>query len=180
MKIENINNKEIGYVLGLLAGDGYMIHDKKSRHYNVEFYLNSIRDKKIIEFISILLNRMELIVQRYLDKRFNCLRIRASSKELYNFIKGDIFKENDDFKIGFISGFIDSDGYYNKKKSTLVITNSNIEKLKKTKRYLEDLKVSSSLNKKFKGPTYKIQPYNLYISVKFISIDHLSQKIKAA
>ena len=43
VSFENISNKEVGYMVGLLAGDGYLIYDKKSRHYHVEFYLNSER-----------------------------------------------------------------------------------------------------------------------------------------
>ena len=51
MLLENLNEKEKGYLFGLFEGDGYKIHDKKSRYYQIEFYLNSKKDKKIIEFI---------------------------------------------------------------------------------------------------------------------------------
>lgn len=177
MKKNNISNKEWGYIFGLLKGDGYLFHDKKGRHYYLEFYLNSLRDKKVIEFIKNLLGKMKLRIQEYKDKRFNCIRIRTYSKDLYGLITKDDFTRDDNFKLGFISGFIDSDGYYSKKNSTLAIINTNLSNLKETKKFLEDLGIKSSLNKKFMSPSCKKQAYNLYISVKFISLQHLSKKI---
>ena len=180
LKISNINDKEKGYILGLLAGDGYLFHDKKSRHYHIEFYLNSIKDKAIRDLIEEIIKKLELTPQKYFDKRFNCVRIRTYSKELYEYITKRSYNENFDFKIGFVSGFIDSDGYYNKKKSTLVIINTNLEKIKLANLYLKDLGINSSINKKFMSKKYKNQPYNLYISVKFKSLKHLSQKVSIA
>lgn len=92
-------------------------------------------------------------------------------------MKSKRYNKTKDFKLGLISGFIDSDGHYGKKNSTLVIINTNLEKLIETRGYLEDLGIKSSLNKKFMSSTYKQQPYNLYISVKFISLGHISKKI---
>ena len=135
-------------------------------------------DKKIIDFLKSLLIKIKLRPLEYKDKRFNCIRIRTHSKELYSFMKEGKVLEDRDFKIGYISGFIDSDGYYSRKKSTLIIVNTNLEKLTKTKQFLEDLYVKSSLNKKFMAESYKQQPYNLFISVKFISLKSLSKKIE--
>jgi len=177
MNIKNISDLEKGYLLGLLAGDGYLFYDKKSRHYHIEFYLNSIKDSSIKKLICEIIEKLELTVQLYQDKRFNCVRIRTYSKELYELIKKNNFRETNSFKIGFISGFIDSDGYYNKKKSTLVIINTNLNKLKKAESYLNSLSISCSLKEKFKSKTYRQQPYNLFISVKFKSLNHLSQKV---
>jgi hypothetical protein len=178
IKIEKLRGEELGYLIGIIAGDGYVFYDKKSRHYQVEFYLHSESDLEIIKKVENLLLKIGLNVQRYNDKRFKCLRLRVYSKELYYFIKGDKFNYNKEFMLGFVSGFIDSDGYYNKEKSTLVIVNTNLEKIKKAKKYLDLLNIKSTINKKFMSSTYKNQPYNLYISVKFIRLNHLSEKIR--
>ena len=60
MEIKKLSKKEWGYLFGLFEGDGYKLYDKKSRHYHVEFYLNSKNDKDIINFLVILLKKIEL------------------------------------------------------------------------------------------------------------------------
>ena len=47
--LSNLSDLEKGYLFGLFEGDGYKYHDKKQRHYQVEFYLNSIKDIEIIK-----------------------------------------------------------------------------------------------------------------------------------
>ena len=44
---QNISKKEWGYLVGLYYGDGYINYHKKSRHYTIEFFLNS-KNFKII------------------------------------------------------------------------------------------------------------------------------------
>jgi hypothetical protein len=41
---ENLSEKEKGYLVGLYLGDGYAVYSKKSRHYDAEFCLNSVKD----------------------------------------------------------------------------------------------------------------------------------------
>jgi len=45
---KNLKEEEKGYLLGFFEGEGYKYHDKKNRHYYVEFSLNSKKDKEII------------------------------------------------------------------------------------------------------------------------------------
>jgi len=99
MNFKELNEKEWGYLFGLFEGDGYKIYDKKSRHYQIEFYLNSERDKKIIFFLTSLLSKLESNFRIYQDKRFKCKRIQIYSKELFNIIAKNIdFREkNKDF-----------------------------------------------------------------------------------
>ena len=52
----------MGYIVGLLCGDGYLYHDKKQRHYNIEFYLHSERDKDIQNYLIHLLGKMGSIL----------------------------------------------------------------------------------------------------------------------
>jgi hypothetical protein len=162
--IKEISNKELGYLIGLFAGDGYMFHDKKGRHYSVEFHLNSDRDKEIIKITLKLLERIGLKTMIYQDKRCNCKRIRTYSKEFFQLIKMESYKEDSEFGIGFVSGFIDSDGYYNKKNSTLEIINTDMEKLKRAKAFLDKIKVNSVIKKRVFSKFDKKQSYRLRIS----------------
>ena len=176
IELNNLSNKEIGYLIGLFYGDGYANYNKKDRHYNVEFYLHSERDKDIEIFLISLLKKLRLIFSVFKDKRFNCNRIRVHSKELYNFINLDKFYENDDFNLGFISGLVDSDGYVNLKKSTIQIINKNVKLLQKCRKILKKLDIDSNLVKKFKYFDDKNQIYYLSISIKFKRLKHISKK----
>ena len=84
MNLNKISEKEKGYLFGLFFGDGYKIYDKKSRHYQVDFYLNSKNDIFIINKLSELLLKIGLRINFYQDKRYNCKRIRVYSKEFFN------------------------------------------------------------------------------------------------
>lgn len=180
MIIKNLTKKELGYLFGLFKGDGYSIHDKKSRHYHVEFYLNSKKDKDISAFLVNLLKKLTLNPNEYNDKRYNCKRVRVYSKKLFNFIrkKLDITKKSNDFKLGFVSGLIDADGYVNHKKSTIMIVNTNKKLLQDCKEALDSLSVKSSLVKRKPCKKDKLNSYRMLISVSFKNLSHISNKIK--
>jgi len=57
----NLDDKEVGYLIGFFIGDGYSyIHN---RHYVVEFYFNSINDKQIkLDWIHLKLKIKDLIL----------------------------------------------------------------------------------------------------------------------
>ena len=176
MRIENLSEIEKGYLFGLFEGDGYKIHDKKSRHYHVEFYLNSIRDQRIIRYLVKLLKKIGLNPNEYKDKRYNCKRVRVYSKELFNLIKKDVSLKNKDFNLGFVSGLIDAEGYVHKKKSYIMVINTNLKILKKCKSFLEVIGVSSSINQRKPSEKDKLPSYRMYISVNFKRLKHLSIK----
>ena len=90
MRFENLSEEEKGYLFGLFEGDGYKYYDKKNRHYQVEFYLNSLRDIKIIKMLTILLKRIDINPNIYQDKRYNCKRIRVYSEELFKVLNKNI------------------------------------------------------------------------------------------
>ena len=167
--------KELGYLVGLFAGDGYSIHDKNSRHYTVEFFLNSLRDIDIQTFLLKILSSMNLFPNITKDKRFNCNRIRVYSKLFFNLIVKK-FVYSRDFKLGFVSGLIDSDGYYNKKKSHIEIVNTNKKLLLKAKRFLTSLRIDSTVRKRVKSRKDRLISYRLYISIKFIRLKNVSIK----
>ncbi len=175
---ENLSEKEKGYLFGLFEGDGYKYHDKKSRHYHIEFYLNSVKDKLIIEFIDRLLRKIGLNPYLYKDKRYNCMKIRVYSKNLFKRIKKNISIEtrNQDFNLGYISGLIDSEGYVNNKKFYILVINTNRDILKKSKNFLESINISSIISKRKTSSKDKLDSYRMYISVKFKKLNHLSIK----
>ena len=177
--MKNLSLKEEGYLQGLFDGDGYVIYDKKSRHYQVDFYLNSEKDKDIIKFLLLLLKKKELNAQIYQDKRCHCKRIRIYSKIFFNEVsKGNEFKFNQkDFSLGYISSIIDSEGNINLKKSFISIVNTDIEIIKRCKKILSLFGIKSAIKLRKKSFKDRLNSYRLYISVKFKRLPHLSIKV---
>jgi len=180
VNFEALSEKEKGYLFGMFEGDGYKIHDEKSRHYSIEFYLNSIKDQEIIEFVSNLLIKINTLPYLYQDKRYNCKRIRVYSKQLFGILNKNISikDKNKEFCIGYCSGIIDSEGYVNYQKAYILIVNTKLEVLKNIKKFLKNEKIESSISKRKKYSKDKLPYYQMYISVKFKSIKHLSIKVR--
>jgi len=180
LQIGKLSEKERGYLFGLFEGDGYRFHDKKSRHYHVEFYLNSRKDKDIINYLVGLLKKINLSPSLYQDKRFNCMRIRVYSKDLFSIIKKQISLEDQkkEFGIGFISGLIDSEGYYNKNKSYIMVINTNLKILEDSQKFLKKMRISSSISKRKPSKKDRSDSYRMYISVNFKNVPNLSLKTK--
>ena len=59
IELNNINNAEKGYLIGLFVGDGYLYHDRWG-HYKINFYLNPKKDRDIAKFTINLLNKIGL------------------------------------------------------------------------------------------------------------------------
>jgi hypothetical protein len=91
IEVGNLSEKEKGYLVGLFLGDGYANYNKNDRHYNTEFFLNSIRDKDIQEFLISILTKMNLFAQIYKDSRYNVNKIRVSSRMFFEFLQNEIF-----------------------------------------------------------------------------------------
>jgi hypothetical protein len=178
IKLSNIDEKERGYLFGLFLGDGYSFHNPKDRHYHVEFYLNSITNKGIIHFLCQILRKVGLNPILRKDKRFKCMRIRVNSKNFYNFINQDYkkFLGDNKFSIGFVSGFLDAEGYVNKKTASIVIVNTNLGIIKNISSILDGYNIENKVSLRKKSIKDKQKIYNLYVSVKFKSLNHLSVK----
>lgn len=170
------NEKEKGYIYGLYEGDGYAYHNKKDRHYSVEFYLDSERNKDIQKFLVSLLKKENFNVHIFKDKRFNCNRIRVHSKQFFEFINKKNRKFSRNFKIGFVSGMIDSEGYVNPNKRMIRVCNTDKELLLLMCKFLRFLGINYSLKKKKRGIKDKIQQYVVSISIRFKKLNHVSQK----
>jgi hypothetical protein len=178
LDLNKINEKEKGYLFGIFEGDGYSMYNKKDRHYHVEFYLNSKTNLEIIEFLCRLLRKLGTNPLFMKDKRFECMRIRVNSKNLFNWINQSFEKnlKNKEFALGFVSGFLDAEGYVNPKHSTLNIVNTDFEIMKTISKILKINRIPYrlSLKKALKNNWQKI--YILHISVSFKRLSHLSIK----
>lgn len=176
---DNLSSKELGYLIGLFIGDGYSLYSKNDRHYSVEFYLNSIKDKDVIDNVVKLFCQIKLNCLVSKDRRYNVVRIRINSKELMKIFNQKVleFKENKklskDYKLGLISGFIDAEGYV--KKGEIVVTQKDKKTLERFK-----LLVPPKMIKKFwscKNYNGKGKIWRLRISTKFKYIPHNSYKV---
>jgi len=177
-----INLRELGYIIGLLHGDGYLYHDKKQRHYNIEFYLHSEKDKDIQTYLIHLLKKLELKPLIFKDKRFKCVRIRCRSKIFYTLFKKLKKKiiSHKNFKLGFISGLIDAEGDIISKK-WVRISNTNKNLINKVKRILKNLNINYRVKKiKQKQKNWSVV-YRIYVPIeKLINMKSNSIKIRRA
>jgi intein-encoded DNA endonuclease-like protein len=170
--------KERGYLVGLYYGDGYIYYDK-SRHYTISFFLNSIKDNDILNYLKKVLLKQGYNVFINKDKRGNWFVIKLYSQELYNYLYNyELIKlnfETINFKIGFISGVIDAEGYI--RKSTIEVINTDLELLQTTQNILNELNIKSNLKKRIKSKKDKKDSYRLLVSTKIKTIKHNSQKV---
>ncbi|MGC9058833.1 MAG: LAGLIDADG family homing endonuclease [Candidatus Aenigmatarchaeota archaeon] len=178
LNLEKLSQKELGYLVGLFEGDGYAYNSY--RHYNIEFYLNSLKDQDIVNQLLVILKKIDSNPHIIKDKRFNCLKVKVSSKLFYEMILRLSANNptNTDFKLGFISGIIDSDGYVNQAKRYIQITNTNKKLMEKIQIYLRTFNIESKITKKSRGMKDKLQRYSLYVPIKFLKIKNNSRKIK--
>lgn len=175
--LDAINIKEKAYLVGIIAGDGYLYHDKW-RHYKTNIYLNPSKDEDIVKYVIFLLQKVGL--NPYIMHHHGCLIIRLNSKAFFNFIKGESknIKNNVDqeYIIGFISGFIDSDGYVSN--GEIVISNVKKEIIDITNNFCRKLNINTKIWKQntfYKGKMFNI--WRLRIGTKFKYEKHYSQKL---
>jgi len=183
--MENISQQELGYIVGIFVGDGYAHYDKCNRHYNVDFYLNSIKDGQIIERLFCILAKSGLNVTKRKDKRYNSVRVRVSSKAFMKFMEAkesEFFDEaagqnlRGDYKIGAVSGFIDAEGFVGN--GEIQLTQQKRETLLIIKRFCGDLGILT--RKLWSAKNYRTTNliWRLRISTKFKYAPHNSYKVQ--
>ncbi len=178
INLSKLKDKEKAYLVGMLIGDGYLYHDKW-RHYKINIFLNPIKDMDIAYFIISLLKKIG--INSYFMDHHGCLILRFNSKLFFEFFNEEIqhIKDNDennDYMIGFISGFIDSDGYVSY--GEIVISNVNKEWIGTTEFFCKRLNISTRVwkqNNIFHGKKFDI--WRLRISTSFKYEKHYSQKL---
>ncbi len=182
IKVNNISQKELGYLLGFYIGDGYSNYNSNDRHYRVDFYFHS-KEKEIQRKIKEILKKIGLKSFEVKDKRYNSIKIFVNSKKLMNFLESKIKEIENRFfgtrkmKIGLISGFIDAEGYV--KNGEILLTQKDKETLNLFKKILKSLNIEtrkfwSENNYKSKNKIWRMR-----ISTKLKHINHNSHKIKA-
>jgi len=123
-------SKQEGEIVGIFAGDGSQYFEPKKYHYEVNVHFG-YKNKKYALYV-------RQLYENYFGKKFELknyknkkLRLKTSSKEIFNYfhhylnfipqIKHSIVKLKTcgypkQFKIGFLKGFVDTDGYIGFKK----------------------------------------------------------------
>jgi hypothetical protein len=123
LQVENLSNKELGWLIGCYAGDGSRNFRKKNYSYEVKFALNE-KEYPIIEFVEALLSKCGVNTWRCVDGKR--IYVKCKNKRMYHFVEkylqwegtkkstsvrlADISSYSDDLVFGFLCGLIDADG----------------------------------------------------------------------
>lgn len=131
--IVQLNNFQIGELIGAFAGDGSYYHKKRnpplksSYHHRVRFHLSFKSDKKYGKYLFRLLKGCNLNPFYIIKPESGRLDLSISSKEFIEFIKNFIIWDDNktysirlkskltdyppEFIMGFARGLMDTDGY---------------------------------------------------------------------
>ena len=129
--IVNLNDFQIGELMGAFAGDGSYFHrrydnsfPKRSSHYRIAYFLTYSKEIEYAMYIKELLKSLNLNPFSY--KHQGTMAVAVNSKEYAEFIKNYLIWEknktlsimlrkdidySDDFLRGFARGLMDTDGY---------------------------------------------------------------------
>lgn len=130
LDLSALNERELGYIVGFFVGDGSRFSRRKSGHYGVKFTLDAKRDTEIASFLCNIFAKAGKQTNPY--KEETSLIVKVYSQKLLAFLscfvdyveiegrKRKMLVNFDDwpykFRLGFMSGLIDSDGYVHRNK----------------------------------------------------------------
>jgi intein-encoded DNA endonuclease-like protein len=178
VELNHLDLKGMGYLMSLYVGDGYSNYSKKDRHYRVDFYLDAKKDIDIIERLEEYLKRLKL--NPYFVKCRGATRVSVNSKSFKEFVEDFDLRlslKNRDFLLGFLSGFIDSDGYV--AKGDIVITQKDKYILKVLSGSCEkQLGVSTRIWQRTSRFRSSFYAWNFRISTRFRFLAHISCKVE--
>jgi len=195
MNVDALTETEQGYLVGMFVGDGYINtwvdKNQNRQRFIVKIALDAQRDQDVADYVQFLFSKAGKRTTRFIEE--TTLIIKASSKEfakyLLKYVKV-IKQEKDhplnkillneenwsqDFKFGFISGIIDSDGYVfydgqSKKQYIAEVKTSNPTLKEQLFRILATLRMNATefIAKSYKG-AYSTRPcYRIHILKKGI------------
>jgi len=130
LDLDALDERERGYVVGFFVGDGSRFSRMKSGHYGVKFAFDAKRDVEIASFLCAIFAKAGKQTRPYQEETW--LIMKVYSQKLLAFlsrfvdyveIEGRKRKMlvglNDwsyEFRLGFLSGLIDSDGHVHRNK----------------------------------------------------------------
>ena len=174
-----LTNKERCYVIGMFIGDGYAVYDK-SRHYRVDFSLNSKRDIEVIRYLKFLLKKAGYNSFDVYDKRYNAVYVRVNSKILMHYLVGQKNElrakkivNNRQKVLGLLSGLIDSEGYVGHGEILLSQKDNSVARLMQNLSDFLGLTTSVRHVPNPKGSYI----WRIRVSTKFKKLSHVSQKV---
>lgn len=143
----------IGEFMGLFAGDG-CFYKTKQYQYRIYLFFNITGKEYVKNLINILFNLFNK--KPYVFKRKNVLIILYTSKDIYNLIKEFLIWDKNKrkahtislinknyskkFKISFLRGCVDSDGYISNKKINFATSSPSLAK--NIRNFLNDLNIN--------------------------------------
>jgi hypothetical protein len=177
-----------GELCGIFAGDGGFQKDKNGS-YRTRFYLNyNYRYWTILaEYLEKKLSKPPNI---YKNPESSKTILNYCSKRLYKFLRSNLRWEKDktssislrpnkdfsrNFKIGFLRGFIDTDGYRRTDHKRYVFTSASNDLIKNTSIILNSLRIKSTSFKEEDQRSYMTK-YKIRITGK--DVDKFNSKIK--
>lgn len=189
LNLSVLSEKEQGYLVGMFVGDGSLIIKRKQGRYLTKFTLDAERDQDIANYLLSIFKKANKGITRY-DER-SSLVFKVYSKEFVEFLLKHVtyIKQRSSrrrrkilinperwtivFKLGFVSGLIDSDGhvYYNKRTTkhfgVLIKTADNMFRDQLTKILTAlGIKASTYTAKQHKNSYSKRPQYVVYIPTK--------------
>ena len=157
LEIDSKDDLFIGELIGLFVGDGYCFFDKKKYVYSIRLYFNNTEKDYVNSIINLFYEKLNK--KPHLNRVKNVLVLRYYSKELFNFILGYVgwgisinraghnkksrtvflkdLPYSKEFKIGFLRGFVDTDGHISNKKINFASASKKI--MEQTNSFLTDL-----------------------------------------
>lgn len=155
--VDESDTELIGEFIGLFAGDGCFYKDKRG-HYKIHLFFN-ITEEKYVNELKVILTKIfgKQPAQR---REHNKIILLYYSKNIYKLIRTYLdwndtgrkthsihLKEStysQEFKIGFLRGSLDSDGYFSDK--TIMFASSSKKLIENIKSFLQDLNIPYHYN----------------------------------
>lgn len=158
-KIQKENIESLGEFIGVIAGDGYT-NLTKNYKYLVRIFLN-IKEEEYSDSLSDMLeNFLGKRPHKYVHKKGNCIHLRFISKDIFYLIEEYLswksaghrsksrsiclrkIESDKKFKIGFLRGCVDTDGYINKNR--IMFSTASKKLCKNIENFLQTLGIKFS------------------------------------
>jgi len=112
---QKISREDLDWLIGLYIADGSKLKEKQ-RQYRIHFYLNPKKDELILKKLLNILISLNLNPNIQLKEKIGTLFIRVTNKMFFEKLPYDKSEKYVPKNIeAFIAGFLDGDGYVNKK-----------------------------------------------------------------